>query len=130
VTIRDNTVLIQAFGADDGDESYVSNSALGLWAELGDVAGPVTIDHNLLGGGGQVIYLESKDGFEFQGAVTVASNVFDRRYSRLGGIWGVLAQNNLPPALSWSDNRWDDGTPLSLDSVTNPEGGLSPETTS
>jgi hypothetical protein len=130
VTIRDNTVLVQAFGAEDGDESYVSNSALGLWAEAGDVAGSVIIDHNLLGGGGQVIYLESKNGFTFRGAVTVVANVFDRRYSRLGGIWGVLAQNNVPRSLSWNDNTWDDGTPLSFDAVTHPGDLLSPETTS
>ena len=60
VTIRNNTVLVPSFGDDRKDTSYVSNSALGIWAELGDVTGTVTIQHNVLGGGGRVIYLAAK----------------------------------------------------------------------
>ena len=109
VTIRNNTVLVPSFGDDRKDTSYVSNSALGIWAELGDVTGTVSIQHNVLGGGGVVIYLEQKAPYTFGGAVTVTDNVIVTRYSEHGGIWGVLSPNGLPANLQWSANVFDDG---------------------
>ena len=52
VTIQHNTVLVPQYGGSQGDTSYVSNSVLGLWAELGNVTGTVTVEGNLLAGGG------------------------------------------------------------------------------
>jgi hypothetical protein len=109
VTIRDNTVLVPSFGDDRKDTSYVSNSALGIWAELGDVTGSVTIQHNVLGGGGRVIYLQQKPPFSFDGAVSVTDNVIVTRYSAHGGIWGVLYNTGLPANLQWSANVFDNG---------------------
>lgn len=109
VTIRDNTVLVPSFGDDSQNTSYVSNSALGIWAELGNVTGTVVIQRNVLGGGGRVIYLEQKPPFTFRGAVSVTDNVIVRRYSERGGIWGVLAPNSLPAHLEWSSNVFDNG---------------------
>jgi hypothetical protein len=109
VTIRGNTVLVPSYGDERKDTNYVSNSALGIWAELGDVTGTVTIQHNVLGGGGRVIYLEQKPPFTFDGAVSVTDNVIVRRYSERGGIWGVLYPDGLPANLQWSANVFDDG---------------------
>jgi hypothetical protein len=114
VTIHDNTVLVEPYGAVAGDDSYVSNSALGLWAELGDVTGPVVVDHNLLAGGGFVMYLEQKSPYRWLGQVSVTNNVFDERFSVHGGIWGPLAPNSLPSHLVWTGNTWNDGAALDL----------------
>lgn len=118
VTIRDNTVLIPAYGDTEGDTEYVSNSALGIWAELGDVTGAVTITHNVLGGGGKVIYLQQKAPYRFTGAVSVSDNVIVRRYSALGGIWGVLEPDGLPADLHWERNAYDNGSAISLKAAT------------
>ena len=109
VTIRDNTVLVPQYGGSQGDTNYVSNSALGIWAELGDVTGTVTIQRNVLGGGGKVIYLQQKPPFSFDGAVSVTDNVIATRYSARGGIWGVLYATGLPANLQWSANVFDSG---------------------
>lgn len=109
VTIRDNTVLVPSYGDDRKDTNYVSNSALGIWAEIGNVTGTVVIQHNVLGGGGRVIYLEQKPPFTFGGDVSVTDNVIVRTYSERGGIWGVLAPNSLPAHLEWSSNVFDNG---------------------
>jgi hypothetical protein len=114
VTIRHDTVLIEPFGGAAGDTSYVSNSALGLWAELGDVTGAVVVDHNLLAGGGRVIYIEQKSPYRWLGPVSVTNNVFDLRFGALGGVWGPLAPIGLPAQLSWVNNTWTNGVSLSL----------------
>jgi hypothetical protein len=118
VTIRDNTVLIAAYGETPGDTDYVSNSALGIWAELGDVTGAVTISHNVLGGGGKVIYLQQKPPYRFAGSVSVSDNVIVRRYSALGGIWGVLEADGLPADLHWERNAFDNGSDIPLKAAT------------
>src|SRR4029079_9019102 len=118
VTIVNNTVLITPYGGADGDFDYVSNSALGLWAELGNVVGTVLVDHNHLAGGGRIMYLEQKSPFEWQGPVVVTNNMFDRALTEHGGIWGVLFPDGLPDNLTWTDNTWEDGTPVSLDAAT------------
>ncbi len=117
VTIRDNTVLVTPYGDDTRSTDYVSNSAVAIWAELGDVTGSVVVEGNLLAGGGHVMYLEQKPPYVFRGSVVVTGNVIDRRYSPLGGIWGVLADTSLPSDLSWVDNQFDDGSPISLQSA-------------
>ena len=109
VTIRHNTVLIEPYGGAAGDTSYVSNSALGLWAELGDVTGSVVVDHNLLAGGGRVIYIEQKSPYRWLGPVSVTNNVFDMRFGPNGGVWGPLAPIGLPSQLVWSGNTWSNG---------------------
>ena len=119
VTIRGNTVLIPAYGDERKDTNYVSNSALGIWAELGDVTGTVMIDHNVLGGGGRVIYLQQKPPFTFDGAVSVTDNVIVRQYSPRGGIWSVLYPEGLPANLQWSANVFDDdGGAITLTAAT------------
>jgi hypothetical protein len=92
----------------------VSNSALGLWAELGDVTGTVTVDGNLLAGGGQVIYIEQKDPYAWRGPVAILNNVFDQRFGPNGGVWGPLYPKGLPAQLTWSGNVWSNGATLSL----------------
>ena len=114
VTIRHNTVLIEPYGATQGDTSYVSNSALGLWAELGDVTGTVSVVSNLLAGGGRVIYIEQKSPDRWLGPVSIVNNVFDQRYGPNGGIWGPLHPRGLPAQLTWAGNVWSSGAPLSL----------------
>ncbi|MGB8860597.1 MAG: right-handed parallel beta-helix repeat-containing protein, partial [Ilumatobacteraceae bacterium] len=114
VTIRNNTVLIEQYGGANGDTGYVSNSALGLWAELGDVSGTVIVDSNLLAGGGRVIYIEQKSPYAWRGPVIITNNVFDKRFSDKGGIWGPLAPIGLPAQLTWSGNVWSNGAGLSL----------------
>ena len=118
VTIRHNTVLIELYGGATGDTSYVSNSALGLWAELGNVTGAVVVDHNLLAGGGRVIYLEQKSPFAWLGPVSVTNNVFDTRFGALGGVWGPLAPIGLPSQFNWSNNTWANGVSLSVQQAT------------
>lgn len=127
VTIRWNTVLIEPYGdAGERNEDYVSNSALGLWAEVGDVAGPVIVEHNLLGGGGQVIYLQQKDSFRFTGPVVVRNNTIDRRFAPLGGIWGTLFPLGLPSSLTWTNNTYEDESSINLQMALN---GLSADNT-
>ena len=118
VTIVNNTVLITPYGGTDGDTDYVSNSALGLWAELGNVTGTVLVDHNYLAGGGRIMYLEQKSPYAWQGPVTVSDNVFDREFTKHGGIWGVLFPDGLPDNLAWTGNIWEDGTAVSLGAAT------------
>lgn len=112
VTIRHNTILVVAYGGHEGDTTFVSNSAIGLWAEVGDVAGPVVVSGNLLAGGGRVMYVEEKDGFRFLGPVTISDNVIDRRYTPLGGIWGIVSEDGRPDQLQWIDNTFEDDTPI------------------
>lgn len=115
VLVKNNAILIQA-----NMNGCVSNSAIGGWAELGNVNSSV-IDHNLLGGGGATMYLESKGSFTW-GSATITNNVFDRRYggagcSRTGqtsGLWKVLYPGGLPANLVWSGNTFDDGSSVSI----------------
>lgn len=114
VTIRHNTVLVTPYGGTPGDTSYVSNSALGLWAELGNVTGAVTVEQNLLAGGGRTIYIEQKSPYSWQGPVSIANNVFDQRFGANGAIWGPLYPRGLPADLTWVGNTWSDGSALTL----------------
>jgi hypothetical protein len=114
VSIRHNTVIVQPYGGTQGDTSYVSNSALGLWAELGNVTGTVSVDGNLLAGGGRTVYIEQKSPYSWQGPVSIANNVFDQRFGPNGGIWGPLYPNGLPADLTWFGNTWSNGSALTL----------------
>ena len=114
ITIRNNTVLIEPYGGTNGDTSYVSNSALGLWAELGNVGGTVVVNHNRIAGGGRVVYLQQKAPYAWQGSVTVSDNVFDQCFTPQGGVWGPLYTGGLPGQLTWTNNTWSSGTSLSL----------------
>lgn len=114
ITIRNNTVLIQPYGQTEGDTSYVSNSALGLWAELGNVTGTVVVNHNLIAGGGRVVYLQQKSPYSWQGPVIVSDNVFDLCFTSKGGVWGPLYPSGLPSQLTWTGNTWSNSAPLSL----------------
>jgi hypothetical protein len=110
--VRGNTILVAPFGGSVDDYSYVSNAAVGVGASLGDV-GDVTIEGNLLAGGGRVLYLQEKD-FRFTGSVLVASNVFDQRFLATSAIWGVLYPDGVPAALEWRDNALSDGADIDL----------------
>lgn len=119
VTITHNTILNQPYGGTNGNTGYVSNSALGLWAELGNVSGSVTVDGNLLAGGGYVIYVEQKSPYSWQGPVRITNNTFDTRYSSTAGVWGPLYPRGLPSNLTWSGNSFSDGRAISQSSAIN-----------
>lgn len=119
VLISHNTILNQPYGGSNGNTGYVSNSALGLWAELGDVSGTVTVDGNLLAGGGYVVYVEEKSPYSWQGAVRITNNTFDTRFSSTSGVWGPLYPRGLPSNLTWSGNSFSDGRAISQSSAIN-----------
>jgi hypothetical protein len=110
--IRNNTILVTPYGATLGDTSYVSNSAIGIGTALGDI-GAVEIDHNLMAGGGYLIYVQGKD-YVWRDTVSITNNVFDTRYTPRGAIWGALYPGQLPPQLTWSGNTWNQNTPCTL----------------
>ncbi len=103
--IRNNTVIITPYGGTAGDTSYVSNATIGIGTALGDI-GSVTIDHNLLAGGGFLIYVQDK-AYTWRGSATVSGNVFDRRFGPNGAIWGPLYPTDVAPQLVWNANFWD-----------------------
>lgn len=111
VTINHNTVLI-APGGTDANHSCVSNSALGLWSELGDVHS-FSVDSNLIGGGGRTMYLDQSGGFHI-GAAKVTNNTFytGPGFGSCAAVWSQLYPGH-PPAVEWSGNVFDDGRPLS-----------------
>lgn len=116
-TARHNTILIAPYGGSNTDQTYVSNSCIGLFAELGHFTGDVTIDNNIVAGGGACFYIQEKASFHFQGAVNATANVIWRSLNGNipgGAVFFVLYPNGLPPALNWSANAYDDGTSLSL----------------
>lgn len=118
VTIRNNTIHLAMFGGTPGDASYIANSCLGLWAELGNTGTTVVEGNDLDGCGGSGIYLEQKAPFVWTSTVTVRNNTFGRGLA----YWFVLAPTGpqggspqgLPANLTWTGNQWDDGAPLSL----------------
>lgn len=119
ITIRHNTVLVEPWGGAPGNISYGSNSALGLWAELGNVTGSVVVDGNLLAGGGYVIYVEQKAPYSWRGPVSITNNVFDQRFFATGGIWGPLYPHRTPSNFTWSGNAWSNGVAISLQAALN-----------
>ncbi len=115
VTIRHNTVLIQPYGGADGNTSYVSNSAVAVWAEGGNgIQGTVIIDNNLLAGGGRTIYVQQKNPYPWSGAVSITNNSFDVRFGANASVWGPLYPFGLPANLAWSGNSFSDGRAVSI----------------
>lgn len=111
-----NSISVEPYNGTDGDTSNVSNSCIGMWAELGDVTGDVLIQNNLLAGGGSVIYCEQKAPYAFRGHCTVQGNVFDRkRYPSLkntASVWFILAPVGLPAGFVWASNVYESGAPV------------------
>jgi hypothetical protein len=110
--ISHNTIVIELFGGSVGDYSYVSNSAIGIGTSLGNI-GTVAISHNLIAGGGYVIYVQDKE-YSFSGSVSITNNVFSRQLSPTSGIWGPLFPRDVAPGIVWTNNRWDTGVAISL----------------
>lgn len=116
VVVKNNTIIIEA-----NMNGCVSNSAIGGWAEIGNVNSAV-IDHNLLAGGGATVYMQAKDAFQWSSA-SFTNNVFDRRYGGAGctktkqtsGLWKALYPSGLPAQLTWHSNTFDDGSSVSID---------------
>jgi hypothetical protein len=121
VVVKNNTILINICA------DHVSNSAIGGWAELGNVNSSV-IDHNLLSGGGKTVYMQSKDNFTW-GSASFTNNVFDRKWSGGGtgcgtaagsqpGLWGGLYGSGLPKSLVWSGNTYENGASVTISQAT------------
>lgn len=112
VTINHNTVLIVPNGT-DASHPCVSNSALGLWSELGNVRS-FSVDSNLIGGGGRTMYLDQSGGFHI-GAAKFTNNTFytGPGFGSCAAVWSQLYPGH-PPAVEWSGNVFDDGRPLGL----------------
>ncbi len=91
----------------DDTEGPVPTSALGLWAELGDTDG-VTVEDNLLAGGGGTVYLEEKAPYRMTSA-RVTGNVVSTAYFPHGGegwvgAYGPLYPVGIPASVTWSGN--------------------------
>lgn len=116
ILVRNNTILIEA-----KMDTCVSNSAIGGWAELGNVNNAI-IDHNLLAGGGATVYMQAKSGYSWKSA-SFMNNTLDRRYGGAGctrthqtsGLWKSLFGDGLPSLLTWSSNTFEDGSTLTLE---------------
>lgn len=115
VTITRCTVIIHPYRATIGDETDVSNSALGLWAELGNISGDVSIVQCRLAGGGFTVYLQPKPPYTWLHPVRVSETMFDRHPAETGGygsVWGPLYSPHA--ALNQTANVWEDLTPVVL----------------
>jgi hypothetical protein len=132
VRILHNTVLVEPYGAADGDETYGPTSCINITAAFGPISGDVTIDSNWIAGGGYCMYC-STQGSVFTGHQIVSNNIFDRRYfpylsPTYASMWGkesannsVLYPTNVAPELAtggWFNNRWEDGTILTYAQAT------------
>ena len=100
--IRHNTIF----------NPYGQTDAIGLFQDFGVVAN-VTIEDNLLAGGGYSIY--GGEGSKGQASnIVIIQNRISTKFFRLGGQWGPVAYFN-PHARgdAWSGNIWDDtGRPI------------------
>jgi len=66
----------------------------------------VTVERNLLAGGGYTIY--AGDGSRRPSAVRVVGNVFSRRFFRSGGAYGpATAWCGSCPGAIWAHNVWE-----------------------
>ena len=96
LTIEGNTIL----------NPFNQTDAIGLFQDFGVVAN-VTIDGNLLGGGGYVIY----GGAGSKGTpynIKVTNNRFSTAIWPKGGLWGPVAYfNSSASGDVWSGNVWD-----------------------
>ena len=96
LAIRHNTIFV----------SYGQTDAIGLFQDFGVVAN-VTIDDNLLAGGGYTIY--GGQGSKGQPSrIVITNNRISTRFFRLGGQWGPAAYFSTGAAGDvWAGNVWD-----------------------
>jgi len=93
--IRHNTIL----------NPNGQTSAIALFEEFGPQV-DVTVERNLLAGGGYTIY--AGDGARRPSAVRVVGNVFSRRFFRSGGAFGpATAWCGGCPGAVWAHNVWE-----------------------
>jgi hypothetical protein len=95
LTIRHNNINVPG-----------GNAALFMSPDLGDDdgAGPVLIDHNLLGGGGWTVYLTDGHGRNHQRGYTVTDN----HWLRNGGYGPLDLNEPRSSFVAWSGNVYDD----------------------
>jgi hypothetical protein len=116
VAVHNTIIALNAYF--DDTVGPVPNSTLGLWAELGDTSG-VTIERNLLAGGGGTVYLQEKAPYRMTDA-RFAGNVLSTAYYPHGGegwvgYYGPLYPTGIPASLVWEDNTiLETGAPLGL----------------
>jgi hypothetical protein len=93
--IQNNTIL-NKFGQTD---------AIGLFQDF-DVVSNVTINHNLLAGGGYSVY--GGEGSQGQSSnIKVTNNQFSTMYFKNGGAYGPVAYfDDKAPGNTWSGNTW------------------------
>ena len=96
LVIRHNTIF----------DSYGQTDAIGLFQDFGVVAN-VTIDDNLLAGGGYTIY--GGQGSKGQPShIVITKNRISTRFFRQGGQWGPAAYFSTRAAGDvWAGNVWD-----------------------
>ena len=94
--IRHNTIFV----------SYGQTDAIGLFQDFGVVAN-VSVDDNLLAGGGYTIY--GGEGSKGQPShVVITDNRISTKFFRLGGQWGPAVYfSPHAPGDVWSGNVWD-----------------------
>jgi hypothetical protein len=89
-----------------GDTSPWTNSAIFVQAANGPIGG-VTIDDNLLDGGGYTVFVDSQNGYPTPSNVSFTDNRFGTHYH-----FGISSVQN--PAPAWSGNVHDaTGAPIS-----------------
>jgi hypothetical protein len=98
-TVRANRVTVGA----------AATSAIGIWADLGDVHRGEVVD-NVVAGGGFVFYAQEADGFSMTDVV-FRGNVISTEVHPDGGGYGVWYPNGIPTSLVRVDNRFSDGRP-------------------
>jgi hypothetical protein len=106
LTIRHNTL----------SNAHGQTSAISLFADFGPIQ-HVTIDHNLLNGGGYTLYGGSSCPKSFctqTASIVVTNNHFGRLYYSNCGQYGPMtAFDPARPGNVWSGNLWDDtGQPI------------------
>jgi Right handed beta helix region len=87
-------------------DSFGQTDAIGLFQDFGVVSN-VTIDDNLLAGGGYSIYGGEGDKGQVS-HIVITKNVFSTRFFPLGGQWGTVAYFSADaPGDVWAGNVWD-----------------------
>ncbi|MGI8448866.1 MAG: hypothetical protein ACR2MP_17155 [Streptosporangiaceae bacterium] len=96
LVIRHNTIF----------DSFAQTDAIGLFQDFGVVAN-VTIDDNLLAGGGYSIY--GGEGSKGRPShIVVTGNRISTKFFRHGGYWGPAVDfDTRAPGDAWSGNVWD-----------------------
>lgn len=98
LTIRHNTVI----------NTLSQTGAIALFPDFG-VVHDVTVENNLMAGGGYTLYGGAKSGAPDTYNIVVRNNVFSRQVWPKGGYWGpVTAFQSGRPGNVWSGNVWQD----------------------